>query len=366
MDSQAFFSQTYAEARSKFLAAAAAARLALQSHPHPLPGHDGETLAMDVARFGATDARHLLMLTSACHGVEGFCGSGVQNALLADNAFLATAAQAGVAVLFVHALNPHGFSWWRRNTHENVDLNRNWQNFAQPLPANPGYDQLADAIVPAHWPPAPEVQARLTAYADQHGAMALQAAISGGQYRHPAGLFYGGQAPTWSRQTFSKVLQEHGTQCTRLAWIDLHTGLGASGVGERIFAARHEPAALARARSWWGAGVTSTQEGTSSSAPLTGLISAAVHDGCPQAELTAIALEYGTLPLTDMINALRADQWRENHPQAPAAEREALRRQSRDAFYVDTPEWKASILTQARDAAQQAVSGLARPVAPTA
>ncbi|NDE42487.1 MAG: DUF2817 domain-containing protein, partial [Betaproteobacteria bacterium] len=35
------FSSSYAQARAKFLAAAASAGLAVQSYPHPLPGRDG-------------------------------------------------------------------------------------------------------------------------------------------------------------------------------------------------------------------------------------------------------------------------------------------------------------------------------------
>jgi hypothetical protein len=89
-----------------------------------------------VARLGAADAPALLVLSSACHGVEGFCGSGAQVALLGDASFHAAVRQSGTAVLFVHALNPYGFSWWRRTTHENVDLNRNFHDFSQPLPAN--------------------------------------------------------------------------------------------------------------------------------------------------------------------------------------------------------------------------------------
>ena len=92
---------------------------------------------MDVARFGAADASALLILSSACHGVEGYCGSGVQNALLADAGFQAAAARAGVAVLYIHALNPYGFSWLRRTTHENVDLNRNFQDFPSRCRATP-------------------------------------------------------------------------------------------------------------------------------------------------------------------------------------------------------------------------------------
>ena len=83
-DAEGGFSQSYAEARGKFLAAAEAAGLDVQTHPHPLPGRDGELLAMDVARLGPADADAVLLVTSACHGVEGYCGSGVQHALLQD------------------------------------------------------------------------------------------------------------------------------------------------------------------------------------------------------------------------------------------------------------------------------------------
>ena len=80
------FAQTYAEARAKFLAAVDAAGLDVHSHAHPLLGRDGEALAMDVVRDGPADATRLLIVSSACHGVEGFCGSGVQVALLGDGA----------------------------------------------------------------------------------------------------------------------------------------------------------------------------------------------------------------------------------------------------------------------------------------
>ena len=355
----AFFAQTYSEARKKFLAAASRGGLDVQSAMHPQRGQDGEALAVDVARFGRADAQALLVISSGCHGAEGFCGSGVQNALLADTDFHTAATQADVAVLYLHALNPHGFSWWRRTTNENVDLNRNWQDFSQPLPENPGYEELADAIVPDVWPPTPENEAVLADYAGHHGAMGLQAAISGGQYTHPNGLFFGGTSVSWCRQALTASLAAHGRQCRRLGWIDLHTGLGPSGVGERIFAAPFDAATLARARAWWGDEVTCLEEGNSSSAPVTGTIWNAAGHACPQAEYTGIALEYGTLPIEQVLYALRADQWRENHPAAPAALATQIRRQTRDAFYIDTPQWQEQIVTQGLQAARQAVAGLA-------
>jgi hypothetical protein len=356
--SAAHFGQTYAEARAKFLAAAEGAGLDVHSHLHPLLGRDGEPLAMDVARFGPADAKALLLVSSACHGVEGFCGSGVQNAMLADPAIHAQARGAGVAVLYVHGLNPYGFSWWRRTTHENVDLNRNWHDFSQPLPKNEAYDEIAHWLVPTTWPPGAEAEAGIAAFAARHGERALQTAISGGQYEHPEGLFYGGHNPTWSQQTLRHVLQEHGRRCTRLGWIDLHTGLGPSGHGERIFACRDDKAALARARAWWGAAVTSIYDGSSSSARLQGLMWSAAEQECAQAEYTGIALEYGTLPLREVTDALRADQWLENHPETGAEKQGAIKRQVRDAFYTDSDEWKRLIVEQGLDAVRQALAGL--------
>ncbi|MEO6032046.1 MAG: M14 family metallopeptidase [Burkholderiaceae bacterium] len=359
MNPSTHFSQSYAEARGKFLAAAQAAGLAVQSHAHPMLGRDGETLAMDVVRDGPPEAAALLIVSSACHGVEGFCGSGVQTTLLSDATFRAKTATAGVAVLYIHVLNPYGFSWWRRTTHENVDLNRNFHDFSQPLPKNPAYDELAALIVPATWPPSAEVDAALERFVEERGLAALQQAISGGQHDHPEGLFYGGRNPTWSHTTLRRVLHEHGARCERLGWIDLHTGLGPSGVGERIFACRDDAAALKRAKALWGDRITSLYDGSSTSAMLTGMMWMAAYDECPQAEYTGMALEYGTLPIMQMMDALRADQWLELHPEAPEAQARAIKQRTRDAFYTDTDAWKEQIIVQALDAAHGAVRGLA-------
>lgn len=113
------FAARYAEARKKFLEAAATAGLRSESFVHPLRGIDGETLAVDVALDGPADAAKLLMVTSASHGVEGYYGSGVQVFALHDQEWREKARDAGVAVLYVHALDPYGFSHAQRSTDEN-------------------------------------------------------------------------------------------------------------------------------------------------------------------------------------------------------------------------------------------------------
>lgn len=359
MNAGGHFAPSYEAARASFLQAADAAGLAVETHPHPLRGRDGETLAVDVVRDGPPDAERLLLVSSGCHGVEGFCGSAVQHALLGDGAWRRAAHDAGVTLLHVHALNPHGFSWWRRVTEDNVDLNRNFRDFGRPLPENPAYDELADLLVPATWPPSEEVNATTMQLIRSRGLDALQAAVSRGQHRHPTGLFYGGTRPTWSHRTVRQILRDHAGRCRRLAWIDLHSGLGPAGQAERIFAGDNDPTAIARARAWWGEQLTSPHDGSASSALLGGEMYTAVRDDAPQAEYTGIALEFGTLPLLEVLNALRGDQWLENHPQAPEPLRRHIKRQIRDAFCIDTADWKLRVLAQAREAARDAVSGLA-------
>ena len=358
MSAARFFSQTYAEARDKFFAATRVRGLGVETHVHPLTGRDGEMLAMDVARDGPRNARSLLVISSACHGVEGFCGSGVQVALLEDGDWHQAVHDAGVAVLYVHGLNPYGFSWWRRTTHENVDLNRNFRDFSAEPPRNTAYDRLAELIVPGTWPPDATTAEATRRFVAEQGEKAWQQAISGGQYHHPQGLFFGGDAPTWSQTTIRHVLRDHGVRCAELAWIDLHTGLGPSGHGERIFACRDDAAAYARARAWWG-DVSSIYDGSSTSALLTGMMWLAAYEECAQAEYTGIALEYGTLPPMQVMDALRADQWLENHPETDDATRRRIKQQNRDAFYTDTDTWKEQIVAQAVDASYGAVRGLA-------
>lgn len=354
------FSGSYAEARGSFCSAAVAAGLTSEAFEHPLCGRDGERLAIDVAVDGAAPATdRLLIVSSGCHGVEGYCGSAVQRMLLTDAAFRHACRAAGVDVLYLHALNPWGFSWGHRCTEDNVDLNRNFIDFSRPPPANPGYDELAALLVPGQWPADGANRAAVGRFIATQGMPAVQAAVSGGQFRHPDGLFYGGAAPTWSNRQLRTILRRHGRQRRRVAWIDLHSGLGPYGVAEPILAAHDDPVTLARARRWWGPRVTSMHEGDSSSAPLHGPMYNAIADECPAVEYTGIALEFGTLPLLDVIDALRADQWLKNHPEAAAPQMAtAIRQQVRDAFVVDSEDWRQSILQQAAVAALQAVAGL--------
>ena len=117
------------------------------------------------------------------------------------------------------------------------------------------------------------------------------------------------------------------------------------------------PSDVARARAFWGDEVTSFYDGSSTSANVTGFVTGAGYDECPHAELTAMALEYGTVPLGQVFQALRADHWLHNHPEAQAM-RPAVGKAMRDAFYVDADDWKEAVYAQARLAALATVERL--------
>ena len=360
MDPLPHFSAGYAEARDKFVAAARARRATAETHVLPgRRGAGGEELAIDVALFGAAASPAMLIVTSATHGIEGYCGSGVQTALLHDDDFVAHVRRAGVALLLVHAVNPYGFSHGRRVNEDNVDLNRNFRDFGKPLPANPAYAGIHPWLVPAAWPPPQDNEAKIAEYIGAHGQRAFQAALTGGQHEFPGGLFYGGAGPAWSNATVRAVLQRHAASRQRLGWIDVHTGLGPRGHGEKIYAGRDAPDELARARRWWGDDVTSYYEGSSTSANVTGVITSAAFDECPGAEISAIGLEFGTRPLPEVFHALRGDHWLHAHPDATPATRAAIEGAMRKAFHDEADDWKATVTAQGRAAALAAVDALA-------
>ena len=143
------FSDSYAEAREKFKAAAHEAKAAVNSFVLTAgDSADGE-LTTDVAWLGPATAAHVLVTISGTHGVEGFFGSAVQIEWLrrTKNAGLPKDA----AAMHIHAINPYGFARLRRTNEDNIDLNRNWINFNEPLPRNSWYDEISSDLCPADW-----------------------------------------------------------------------------------------------------------------------------------------------------------------------------------------------------------------------
>ena len=361
IDTGACFAPDYATARRRFVAACGDHGVNARAYAHPRPGPAGEPLATDAAWFGPAEAARVLVLVSGTHGVEGFCGAAAQLDWLRRGG--SGALPEGVALLSVHAINAHGFAWLRRVTEEGIDLNRNWVDFAAPLPENPGYDALADAIVPTALagPAFDAAQARLAAWRDEHGDGAFRVMLNAGQFGHADGLFYGGRAPSGPRRILERIIADYRLAGrARVAVIDVHTGLGPHGHGEPICG--HPPGTPGRAsaRAWYGDSLTEPFLGTSSSAPIVGLSQygwlAALGD-----RVTFIALEFGTCDPDTTFQALRADHWLHArgdpawHDPRTRRIKAALRR----AYDPARTDWRELVIFRCRQVVRQALAGLA-------
>jgi hypothetical protein len=242
-----------------------------------------------------------------------------------------------------------------------VDLNRNHIDFSQPLPVNPGYDELADALVPREiaGPVLEAAEAKLAAWRAKHGEQAYRLARSGGQYAHPGGHCYGGTKPTWSRLTTEAIIADYALAGRdAVAVVDFHSGLGPFGYGEPI--CDHAPGSLAsrQARAWYGDSVTSPTLGTSSSVPLTGH----GRDTWVRAlgeRVVFITLEFGTYSFDHRLMAMRADYWLHGRGAVGwnAAETRRIKAGIRKHFYPDTEDWKEMVLFRSRQILRQAQAG---------
>lgn len=359
-DLAACFSADYAEARARFLAATQAAGASLRRYDNPNPGPRGEALACDVAWIGPTKARRVVALQSATHGVEGFAGSACILDLLRAGG--ARDLPDNTALLLIHAINPHGFAWIRRVTEEGVDLNRNFVDFARPLPENPGHDELVDAFVPRAiaGPEFEAAEARIAAYRARVGETRFRVARSSGQYRHPHSFFYGGAGPTWSRRTLETLIDDHDLAAREVVGvIDYHTGLGPFGFGDPLCSQQAAAPAMARMAKWWGESFTEALTGSSGAVVPQGLNE---HGWMAKLgeRVSFIALEFGTYSPDRGRAALREDHWLHAYGTLDwsSPETQRIKRQLLRHFNPDADDWREMVLFRSRQFIRRALGAM--------
>jgi Protein of unknown function (DUF2817) len=102
------FSTNYAQARVKFLEAAATASLQIESFNAPAPGKEGEVMALDVALQKSANSKaadNLLIISSvASQGADRMAGSGVQVYVLHDAEWMDKVRASGISVLYLHGV----------------------------------------------------------------------------------------------------------------------------------------------------------------------------------------------------------------------------------------------------------------------
>jgi hypothetical protein len=357
------FSESYAEARGRFIGEAARRGGVVRTYAHPTAeGPGGGSLCIDTASFGPSDADRALVIVSGTHGPEGFAGSAAQLVFLRSSAF--GRRDDSVRLLLVHALNPYGFAHSTRTTENNVDLNRNFIDRSAPPPRNEGYAALHEAICPDDWTDASLKQAEAwkDKWVEENGFAAWVNAINAGQYTEPTGFGFGGSAPEWSNGTLQAILRREVAAARKIGFIDWHTGLG--DYGQPFFLCFNERGGpeWERVCGWWGRDRVDTAAGFDG-APrpqYSGLVFHGAKRFVAPAAFAGAVIEFGTGPMPEIFDWLRRDRWVRfgKTPDDPEL-RAAFRKGVREALYPSDPAWRRSVAHHTGEIQSAILAGVA-------
>lgn len=376
MHGAAFFSADYATARQRFRAEASRLGIPLASHAIATPGPHGESLSIDVATIGAARCRRVLVLSSGLHGVEGFFGSAVQLAWLAQFAAAAELPKEPRVVL-VHALNPFGFAWLRRWNENNVDLNRNFLSDREFL-ASPEYRQSLAAyerfssflnpagppsvwepyalkaighILAAGWAarqrlPAERRPARLAPLAVWRlGLAELQKTLPVGQYQHRQGLFYGGEQPEESTAWLQQNLPGWVAGAELTLQLDFHCGLGEWAEYKLHVVDRNGSPRARWVAECFGDHVVEAREGEAAYG-ANGTMAAYFRDCGTAGIFHGLTAEFGTYPGMRVLGALRAENQAHFYADPAAANYLWAKRLLLEAFVPAASDWREAVITK--------------------
>jgi hypothetical protein len=311
MTAKDYFSNSYAIARSRFIAAACAAGARMDEVNLDAMGPGDTPLAIEIAWIGAQLPSRVVIHSSGIHGVEGFAGSAVQLALLDSPLDIPQDA----ALILVHCLNPYGMAWLRRVNESNVDLNRNFiLDDGERSGAADIYRALDPLLNPARLPKGPDLfYLRALHCIVKHGMPALRQAVAEGQYEYPDGLFYGGKAFEQGPMQYLGWLSLHLKSARRLVAVDVHTGLGKWGREALYLRTGRDPKDEAAKLGDELGRTILTDAAAHGAYEIRGMLSDAFSMLEPAPDWSFILQEFGTYPALRVINALRLENFWHQH-----------------------------------------------------
>lgn len=394
MNGAAYFSNDYGSARARFLEAAGRLEIPVESHAIAATGPLGEALSIDVATIGPVQSRHVVIVSSGLHGVEGFLGSAAQLAWLAKFKSGDIELPKQVKLVLVHGLNPFGFAWLRRWNERNVDLNRNFlsdrgfvasQQYRDSLAA---YDRLRSFLNPpcppsawepytikavgrilaAGWAarerlPAGQRPALLALNSiKQLGLSELQKSLLVGQYEHRDGLFYGGDGPEESTAWLQQHLPVWVEGADLAVHLDFHSGLGKRG-DLKLFIVDRKGSPRARwvAEHFGDAMVEASDDAAGYGA--NGTMAGYFRDRNAGGSYHCLTAEFGTSSGIRVLGALRAENQAHFHAERDSSNYRWAKRQILEAFAPAATDWRETVIEKslALVARAIAVSNTAAP-----
>jgi polar amino acid transport system ATP-binding protein len=358
IDPSDVFTRTVDAADARFRRACERAGAEPAVFPHPLRGPHGEPLATTVAQVGPRDAERHLVVVSATHGAEGHAGSAIQCAALGR--LQAAALPGGVAVTFIHLINPWGCAWDRKENEDNVDLHRNFTYPLPPFPENPDYDAVAGFLMLTELagPDREAADRELSAYVESHGFGALSGIVVAGTHTHAKGIRFNGSGPTWSSRTLTRIMDGWLGAAREILVLDIHTGFGPNGLGQIMTYARPGTREHARLSAWYG-DVAVVGGGQSRLAVHPCMPYHRMADRLVQADIAVAALEFGTdnAPRID-LELIREENFIHMRGDPFSPEGRIIRSRMRKRFNWEYPAWQEAILRRGLEVFDKSVTAV--------
>ncbi len=302
-------------------------------------------------------AKNALVVISGTHGVEGPAGSFVQARMLQDKFFTE---QKDTAVICIHGLNPWGYIHGRRTNEHNVDINR---NAGTEFMTKSGYASMHHLIMPKVWDDAAVGNLRDAVRSNPQAKDALMS----GQYDFPDGIFFGGKSSEKSIRLLELFCKQHLSLFERVGVLDIHTGLGEFGKLTPISptASLGDPLA-ARTKNYCGerAVFPNVPKSGGVVSPASGSVIEAMLRWLPTVEVTPIALEFGTYPISETFPWFVAENWAHHHPGVLSSEKQReIKEKFWNIFYPNENRvlWLEAIQEQSFDVAQKMILGMRKP-----
>ena len=224
--------ETYIASRTRFYNSLTVVQKlwpAARLQKHALAGD--EDLSIDWIWADALEKKEkVLLVTTGEHGIEGYIGAALMQLFIEE--FLLTLDPKNTGLLLVHAINPWGMHHRRRVNVNNVDLNRSFiHDFNNLASSNPDYDLLYPLLNPST--PLQVVPVHIAGFVIQaiynlarHGMSRLREATLKGQFKHPKGIYFGGQSPQEETQAMMSLFERSISAYGQMLTIDLHSGYG--------------------------------------------------------------------------------------------------------------------------------------------
>ena len=372
--SHLYFSNTYTQARKRFKDRAAKVGATITSYR--INSSYGDDYTIDVVILGKDNAP-TLVISSGVHGVEGFFGSAVQLALFEriHEGILSS----GIRFVFIHAVNPFGFSHLRRVNEDNIDLNRNFLKQEETYKGAPeGYHKLNRLLNPKSPPSYLEPFNLIAAYHILKkgwqsrkpsesinikkiwgkGKKFIKQAVAAGQYEYPDGLFYGGKGPSQSM----KIVQEHCEKwigsSQSIVHVDFHTGLGQFGNYKLLVNEKANSPHFTWYYDNFGPEFVESMARSTIAYQGKGLFGTWMQNHFKSKAYRFFVAEFGTYKDIKILKTLRKENRAHHYSAMDSSDYKLSRKKLKEVFCPPNISWRNKVIKSGLDIIDQAAKGL--------